>query len=617
MEDHEGFFEITTNFWGKEILDMNENRITHLLKNLWSQTTPKIGVSERDQQSDRELPLNQQLQQAQKELQRLQQEWAQKEELLNGEISQTRRELDTIQSRLVQSEQGAKEQLWSFQFQAEQEKADLARSHGEKVLALHQQHADREQVLSQQLQSAQQEIRRLEQDWVRHETALGNEIAGLQSQIQALQHAQERQAQQHSLELSSQQEEHKRQIQVWSALEAERKAEIANQHRISMQLRQSLAKAQDTLAMTHATWSWRVTAPLRSLATLITPDSHTAYALIESAEAVTETDSIKRPRLDRPFLILIGAVTIAAVFGAALFGGLNLVSSLKEQAPSSDLLVVFAVLVAIVFGMLWPASKKRLSETKPATLQVLHYKTAQELPPIVPPKLSESKHSYDQELIIELKAPSTEEMANPIPQIVASTLDDLLAYHDQAFIHCAYQTLLGRSPDQEGLRYYLGRLRAGFSKTELLAQLSLSKEGMAYAATLPDLNKAIRPYRMRRLPLIGWLFKLISGSEGNGSTERKLRSMENRLLLNRDESNGRLDRIETALTHLQHLVTQKIRFLNSELSEAHETNLDLMTLVPIKLSEPDGLNQLTARAKETYFQLMLQRAVAMHIRRGH
>jgi hypothetical protein len=60
---------------------------------------------------------------------------------------------------------------------------------------------------------------------------------------------------------------------------------------------------------------------------------------------------------------------------------------------------------------------------------------------------------------------------------VAVTLDELLQYHDKQFISCAYQTLLGRTPDPEGLQYYLDRLRSGISKYEILAQLRFSKEG--------------------------------------------------------------------------------------------------------------------------------------------
>lgn len=60
---------------------------------------------------------------------------------------------------------------------------------------------------------------------------------------------------------------------------------------------------------------------------------------------------------------------------------------------------------------------------------------------------------------------------------VADTLNELLQYHDKQFISCAYQTLLGRMPDPEGFQYYLGRLRSGISKYEILAQMRFSKEG--------------------------------------------------------------------------------------------------------------------------------------------
>ena len=74
---------------------------------------------------------------------------------------------------------------------------------------------------------------------------------------------------------------------------------------------------------------------------------------------------------------------------------------------------------------------------------------------------------------------------------VAKTVDDLLSYCDEQFIRCIYLTLLEREPDKEGMRYYLGRLRAGQAKTKIITQLASSSESQARGVDLPGLKQLI------------------------------------------------------------------------------------------------------------------------------
>lgn len=82
----------------------------------------------------------------------------------------------------------------------------------------------------------------------------------------------------------------------------------------------------------------------------------------------------------------------------------------------------------------------------------------------------------------------------------AATLEELLSYHDEPFIHCAYYTLLDRAPDPEGLHYYLTRIRSGISKIEIVYQLTQSPEGKTYPITLPRLEHEIKRYRRWKAP---------------------------------------------------------------------------------------------------------------------
>ena len=58
-------------------------------------------------------------------------------------------------------------------------------------------------------------------------------------------------------------------------------------------------------------------------------------------------------------------------------------------------------------------------------------------------------------------------------------LVDLLCFHGERFVDAAYQAILLRAPDSEGLKNYLGRLQRGESKVSILGSLRYSREGRA------------------------------------------------------------------------------------------------------------------------------------------
>lgn len=108
-----------------------------------------------------------------------------------------------------------------------------------------------------------------------------------------------------------------------------------------------------------------------------------------------------------------------------------------------------------------------------------------------------------------------------------ATLEDLLSCHDEWFIHNAYHVLLGRSPDPEGMEYYLARIRVGISKVEILAQLLLSKEGKSRLVRIAGLDEAISRHKLLKIPLIGVLLRLVGMEQADRYLKQDLRSFEN------------------------------------------------------------------------------------------
>jgi len=188
--------------------------------------------------------------------------------------------------------------------------------------------------------------------------------------------------------------------------------------------------------------------------------------------------------------------------------------------------------------------------------------------------------------------PSPTNTSEPTAGSLASTLTDLMAYHDLQFILCAYKTVLGRDPDPEGLAHYVGRLRAGIPKIQILADLRLSREGRARKLRVGGLDKAIRRYRMGQLPVVGYLLRVIGGTEGNAPIERRLRSLENQILAIADDSHRRLAQIEQKLTDLRNLTEPVAQIV---VAAIHATNQPVPPGAAPAAPTPQGtLNVATA-----------------------
>jgi hypothetical protein len=93
----------------------------------------------------------------------------------------------------------------------------------------------------------------------------------------------------------------------------------------------------------------------------------------------------------------------------------------------------------------------------------------------------------------------------PVEIPVASTIDELMSYQGEWFVECAYQTILGRAADPVGMKYYLGRLRAGYSKVSVLKQLLASSEAKAHQVVVSGLKSTILRHGIAQYPIAGWI----------------------------------------------------------------------------------------------------------------
>ena len=88
-------------------------------------------------------------------------------------------------------------------------------------------------------------------------------------------------------------------------------------------------------------------------------------------------------------------------------------------------------------------------------------------------------------------------------------INDLLRYHDRAFVQNAYRAILKRSPDATEQARALTILRGGrLNKIDLLSSLRFSTEGKAKGVQVDGLSLPAFVRRLGRVPLIGYLIRL-------------------------------------------------------------------------------------------------------------
>jgi hypothetical protein len=126
-------------------------------------------------------------------------------------------------------------------------------------------------------------------------------------------------------------------------------------------------------------------------------------------------------------------------------------------------------------------------------------------------------------------------------------VNQLIALNDVALVESLYRTLLKRAPDPDGMEFYVGQLRAGYSKGSMLVAIAASPETKAAGLELPGLRKFIGAQRRRDRSL----WRLISGKR---QREMQMNRLENTLgrILNdvaglEQEVRRRLEAIEEKL----------------------------------------------------------------------
>ena len=111
---------------------------------------------------------------------------------------------------------------------------------------------------------------------------------------------------------------------------------------------------------------------------------------------------------------------------------------------------------------------------------------------------------------------------------ISFTVEDFLKYEDEAFIKNAYKGILGRDADEQGLNFYLSKLKSGrLNKLQVLASLRYSKEGKNRRDRIPGLFLSYIAKKLYNLPAFGYVIRWMTAIMKMPLIVRNITAFEN------------------------------------------------------------------------------------------
>ncbi|CBM10223.1 putative glycosyltransferase [Ralstonia solanacearum PSI07] len=531
----------------------------------------------------------QELQAARESLAQVEANWPERERALREEARQlveaVRHEMGLHQQRLVEQEHALTEQLTQTRLDAQQAATEAVRAHAEREQALLSELAAVRQALSaseqnamaqerQYLEAMQQAVANATTETQAHLRELIERERRFNEQIaQARLEAQQAAAAERERALREQAEQRTHAAQAHAQLQQVLDRERRLIETLSNWQREMQQDARQARLQTDSETAWQL-----EITTLRTQLAHAELSTAERERALREQlghrlDTVRdemqqhaRQLAERDHTLSASMlaqqealhaaqqqlaewshrIEAASEAGAALradLGQMRLAFDAEQQTnrqQQQSLRALRQELETLRRPLLWPAGARLLpmrSQGRDDTL-----------PPMAVPASSTADG-----LRMENGQPPTQ----GIRAATIRTVGDLLSLDGGSFVRDAYLALLGREPDSEGRDYYLGRLRQGISKLEILAQLRFSAEGAARRLHVPGLDAAMRGLRWRRLPVVGPWLRARSGRHERRLQRTRVDQASPPAMLH-DETARRLAQIEQTLGDLRRLAEQRV-----------------------------------------------------------
>ena len=163
-------------------------------------------------------------------------------------------------------------------------------------------------------------------------------------------------------------------------------------------------------------------------------------------------------------------------------------------------------------------------------------------------------------------------------------INDLLRYHDRAFVHAVYRAVLKRAPDETELTRELTRLRSGnVNKIDLLATVRFTPEGRAKGVQIEGLVVPALIRRLGEVPLLGYVVRLSIAFVRLPNLIRDQREFGSYVLSQHELMADFINQISTRVSECRH-----------ELSQLQETHDQVFTRIDTLAEKQRGFEQLAS-----------------------
>ena len=462
-------------------------------------------------------------------------EQAEREQALADQLTQARQQIEIQMRELIEREKAFAEQLQSIQ-----------QAHAQQTNEQRHEQAEREQALADQLTQARQQLETQMRELNERERNSSQQIQNIQQQY-------EQQKVEQSNQFAERERNYLAQLSlVREQLEAQLRELIERERAFSEQL-QNIQEVHERQTNERHEQAERE----QNLNTLLFVKQGELYQLtrnwLEAEQVQTKTLNQLHEQLNAMHNTFSWRLTAPLRNIARLLGN-NEADSVEDKNDVS----------------LPPPLVLRSSKDELSTNNAIYQSETQ--------NKSNNTSKFSNYLLTEsniAQITGISNMSQNQPNIAASTLDELLSYNDEHFIRCAYLTLLGRTPDADGMAFYLKKIRAGISKTQILYQMKSGKEGKSHQTNLTGLDKLIRIRRWITSPLLHTFFcKWLDG----GYTGKKLRILENQLYQLDEKNKNYHVKIDMAISNLRKLIVQQVQSVIATHNDVQQPKADTLSI---------------------------------------
>lgn len=165
------------------------------------------------------------------------------------------------------------------------------------------------------------------------------------------------------------------------------------------------------------------------------------------------------------------------------------------------------------------------------------------------------------------------------PHSNSVSVGQILNLYGDAFVERAYELLLGRSPDTDGMRNYLQCLRAGDSREKILAQIAESPEGQEYGAELKGLRELIASQRASSRKMFRNFFRGSQIERQVYRVENELGRVAQALVVSGAATNIRVSHVENSLSKIHQMMETALSRLTDGVENVRlETNARFVSI---------------------------------------